>query len=200
MNAFARLALATFSLLSATAFAQFSWDASTASCRNAAGERGFNVGLRGPCGDFAGQSLAGARFESLDLRGARFDGADLTGASFLHSNLTGASFREAKLTRATLRGAQVLGAHFDGANLVRVSLEQASLSGSTFAGADLRNACLFRARFDGADVRGAQFSNDRAMITNARWSAAIVSTDTLPLSSSELATLGLIITGQVAAR
>lgn len=194
-----RLAVVALVTLSTSAFAQYRFDAATGTCRNAAGEVGFNVGVRGPCGDLRNADLSGASLEAMDLRGARLDGANLKGASLLGADLSGASLRGASLVKATLRGAKLVGAHLDGAALLHANLERARLDGATFADADLRNACLYRAHFEGADVRGARFSQTRALVDHAHWSAARADMNTLPFSAAELASLNVQVT-QVAAR
>lgn len=197
----AKLFVAAVVAVAAPAFAQsFHFDPWSGACVNAAGERGLNTGVRGPCGDFGGQDLAGASFEGLDLRGARFDGAKLSGASFKGSTLTQASFTGADLSEAVLTGAKVEGAVFTKARMVRVHLEHALLAGAQLDGADLRNACLFRAEFTGADLRTATFSKNKLVLGGARWFGARVLADTLPFTTEELASRSLAVEGQLAAR
>lgn len=193
---FAVIVAVTFA---STAFAQFRFDAASGTCRNTAGEVGFNKGVRGACGDLRQADLEGLDLGSLDLRGALLDGANLKGASLLSADLTGASLRGANLAKATLRGAKLSGARLDGALLVNANLERARLDGAHFADADLRNACLYRASFEGADVRGARFSQTRALLDNANWSAAIADVNTLPFSTTELASRNVQLS-QVASR
>lgn len=194
-----RLSVLVVVTLSTSALAQFRYDAATGTCRNAAGDAGYNVGLRGPCGDLRNVDLSGASLEAMDLRGAVLDGANLKGASLLGADLTGASLRGASLVKATLRGAKLVGAHLDGASLLHANLERARLDGATFGEADLRNACLYRAHFEGADVRGARFSQTRALVDNATWSAAVADMNTLPFTAAELASRNVQVS-QVAAR
>lgn len=193
---FAVLAVVTFA---SSAFAQFRFDAATGTCRNAAGEVGFNVGVRGACGDLRNADLSGASLESMDLRGAKLDGANLKGAALLGADLTGASLRGANLMKASLRGAKLQGARLDGALLLNANLERARLDGATFTDADLRNACLYRAHFEGADLRGARFSQSRALVDHATWSLAVADMNTLPFSADELASRNVQV-AQVATR
>jgi len=189
MNALNALVAAAFAVVATPAFAQFSWDAVSGTCRDASGQQGLNVGVRGPCADLRGTNLEGANLSRLDLRGARFDGAKLMGASLLHSDLRGASLENADLSRAVLSGAKLERASLAGARLVSAHLEHAVLTSATLSGADLRNACLFRAGFEGADLRTAQFSHSKAMVEGARWAHALVGVDTLPYDAQELAAL-----------
>lgn len=194
-----RFAVAAVVLVASAAFAQFRFDPSTGTCRNAAGSIGLNAGVVGPCGDFRGANLEGARLESMDLRGANFDGANLKGASLLGSELTRASFRAADLSKASLRAARLSAAQLTGAKLMGAQLEAATLDGATLSDADLRNACLFRTRFEGANVRGAHFSQARALVANARWSGVIADVDTLPFTTAELVSMNVQLS-QVASR
>lgn len=193
-----RIAVIAAVTVASSAFAQFRYDVVSGECRNAAGETGLNT-ERGQCADLRNAELEGVRFESMDLRGARFDGANLKGASFLQADLAGASFKGANLSKATLRAAKLNGAKFESARLMGAHLEYARLDGSTFADADLRNACLYKARFDGADVRGARFSQERSLVDNATWTAAIADVNTLPFSATELASKNVTL-NQVASR
>ncbi|MFO0595892.1 MAG: pentapeptide repeat-containing protein [Myxococcaceae bacterium] len=178
--------IAALIVLSTPAFAQFSFDPAVGACVNAAGERGVNAGT-GACGDYRSRDLAGADFASTDLRGARFDGATLRNANFKGASLEGASFQGADLTGAVLTGARLDRALFSQARLVGAHLEYATLTGASLSNADVRNACLYRASFQGADLRAAQFSRTRSLVSNARWSQAVVLSDTLPFDAAELA-------------
>lgn len=174
-------------VVAAPAFAQFSYDASSGACTNAAGEHGFNVGTRGPCGDLSGQTLDGENFQNWDLRGARFEGASLKKASFKGAKLDGASFVRADLTDAVMTGAQLDKASMSEARLVGAHLEHATITNASLAGANVRNACLFGTAFAGADLRTAQFSKQRSVLEGARFAQALVLIDTLPFSAAELA-------------
>ncbi len=179
------------------AFAQFTFDAQTNACVDAHGQFGLNPGARGPCGDLRGLDLDGADLSSRDLRGAHFDGASLKGASLMHSNLRGASFERADLTRAVLTGAKLERASLAGTRLVAAHLEHAVLTQAVLSGADVRNACLFRTAFGGADLRNAQFSRQRSLLSGARWSGAVVTSDTLPFDAQEQAALELQVQAPV---
>lgn len=191
------LLVAAVVAVAGSAFAQYRFDPSTGACVNAAGERGLNVGVRGPCGDFSNQNLEGERFAG-DFRGARFDGATLKGASFRSALLSKASFVGADLTGAVLTGARLDGATLTQARLVKAHLEYAQFTGASLEGADLRNACLYHAVFSGADLRMAVFSKQKCMLEGARWENARVLADTLPFDSNELATRRVTVLGQLA--
>lgn len=188
-----RFAVLAAVAVSSSAFAQFNYDEASGACRNAAGESGWNVGVRGPCGDLRGQDLSGASFDREDLRGARFDGATLTGASFFRADLRGASFDGAQLTGAVFSGARL-----DGASLRRATLASAKLMNAVLAQADLReanlrNADLHGAAFANADLRGTVFSAHKALLEGAKWQLARVDgTTRLPFSSEELAARELV--------
>lgn len=189
-TSFAVLAAA---VLSTSAFAQFRYDEATGSCRDERGQAGWNVGLRGPCGDLRGQDLTGASFDREDLRGARFDGATLTGASFFRADVRGASFDGARLDRAVFSGARLEGATLRGASLMHAKLVNAALAQADLRQADLRNADLHGAHFTAADLRGARFSAHRALLGGAKWQRARVDGATrLPFAPGELASLGLM--------
>ncbi len=88
---------------------EFHWDRYTASCRNAAGQTGFNVDYVGECGRLVGKDLSGQDLSKKDLRGAnlseskikgtRFDGADLRGANLLYTNWKEATFKGAMFSK-----------------------------------------------------------------------------------------------------
>lgn len=182
-------AILVSAVVAAPAFAQFSWDPASGTCRDAAGQQGLNVGVRGPCADLRGARLEGADLSRLDLRGACLDGARLMGASLLHTDLRGASLENADLSRAVMTGARLERASLAGARLVSAHLEHAVLTHAVLSGADVRNACLYRTGFEGADLRTARFSRTRAMVEGARWTHALVALDTLPYDAQELAAL-----------
>jgi uncharacterized protein YjbI with pentapeptide repeats len=195
MNALHALLVAA--VVAAPAFAQFSWDPVTSTCRDASGQQGLNAGVRGPCADLSGAHLEGADLSRLDLRGARLDGAKLKGASLLHSDLRGASLENADLSSAVMTGARLEGASLAGARLVSAHLEHAVLTRAVLSGADVRNACLFRTGFEGADLRTARFSRTRAMLEGARWTHALVALDTLPYDAQQLAALEVQVRADV---
>lgn len=192
------LLVAAVFAVAGSAFAQFRFDPSTGACVNAAGERGLNVGVRGPCGDLSNQNLEDEHFAG-DFRGARFDGAKLKGTSFRSAQLSKASFVGADLTGAVLTSATLDGAVLTQARLVGAHLDYAQLTGASLAGADLRNAYVHRAVFSGADLRTAVFSKTKCLLGGARWENARVLADTLPFDSNELATRRVTVLGELAA-
>ncbi|MBL8917220.1 MAG: pentapeptide repeat-containing protein [Archangium sp.] len=175
-------------VVAAPSFAsEFTFDAASGACVNAAGETGLNTNTRGVCADLRNQNLEGADFSAADLRGARFDGARLRGASFKGAQLNGANFAGADLSAAVLTGAKLDRATLTDARLVGSHLEHAVLTGALMNGANVKNACLFGTAFQGADLRGAAFSKQRSVLEGARWAQAVVLADTLPFNASELA-------------
>lgn len=175
--------------------APFSFDAARNQCVDAQGNPGWNHGVRGECGDFRGASLENANLNDLDLRGARFDGASLQHANFMRSNLQGATFEDADLTGAVLNGAHLEHAQLRHTRLVGANLQFVTLSGAVVDESDLRNACLYRTSFEGTDLRTAMFSQQKNLLDGARFNAAIVSSDTLPYSASELSARGVKVLG-----
>lgn len=197
MNTLATLAAALV-VTAAPAFAQYSYDAATGTCRDAAGQEGLNTGVRGPCADLRGAQLDGANLQGLDLRGARLDGAHLSGASLFRADLRGARLDGADLSRGVLTGAKLNAASLVGARLVGAHLEHATLEHATLTGTDLRNACLFHTSFVGADLRTATFSQTRALLGGAHFAHAKVAPQTLPFGLDELAAQQVEVTAVAA--
>jgi uncharacterized protein YjbI with pentapeptide repeats len=84
-------------------------------------------------GNFAGQNLANARFESATLTGADFREANLTNAYFYYATLTGANFREANLTNAQFEYATLTNTDFTDAKVRGASFRGTTPSGFTAA-------------------------------------------------------------------
>lgn len=151
----------------------------------------------------SGRFMAGGDYSGLDFT-SDFESesgpftSELLGADFRNAKLIGCDLSRADLASANLRGSDLRSANLAGANLYTTLLEDSNLEGANLTGANLISAEMQGVRLAGADLEGARFG--QTSIGGVDLSAALnldlathfrpsaVSSDSLRLTASGLAT------------
>ncbi|MBN21866.1 MAG: hypothetical protein CL678_11350 [Bdellovibrionaceae bacterium] len=175
------MTLLSIFLFISSSFAQdlgFRYDSQNRVCLNTRGERGFNPGYLGECGDLRGFSLRKVVLRDLNLKGALltsasfknrrienvdFEGARLDRTDFSQAIVDSCSFVHSHLNRSLWRVTRVFSSLFDGAEFTRSLFFESRWSGGSyfntfFQGSDFRNADFAFASIQSARLRGVYYN------------------------------------------